>query len=156
MATLLKQVKAFVTNQRNAGAKGLSLTMVCIDHMFEHNDWTPLAYLINTCEARDSAVLRRIVGVCVGGIKLTTKGKEAKNQPSGMVIKLDHNAGVTDKMPILRKLVEEGVSFRSKAVAEELFEKNEKPFDLPAYAKRLKAKLEKEHITVKQLLDAMV
>lgn len=155
MATLIKRVQGFVRGQTSAGANGLTLIQDCVDHMFEHNDWTPLAWLINRSEAQDKSRIRAIVGKVAGGITLTTKGKEAQKQPSGMHIKVGENAGPTDRMPILRKLVEEGQSFRGKAVSDELLGKEPPKFDINKYAKTVMRKLEKEHMSLGDLLAAV-
>lgn len=154
MATLIKQVKGFVTRQNNAGASGLALFTSCVDHMFEHGDWTPLAWLIAKTASRDGAAFRSILGAVTGGVSIVTTSKEAKEQPSGIVIKVKDNAGPSDKMTLLREMVDEGVSFRSNAIRERLLEKEKPEFDLKAYASRLVKKLDKEGYTLKDLLDA--
>lgn len=155
MATLIKQVQGFVRGQATGGRNGLALVMACVDHMFEHNDWTPLAWLIAKSDARDSSILRGIAGQVAGGLTMSTKGKEAVKQPSGMFIKMGNNAGVTDKMPILRKLVEDGESFRGKAVREHLFQKEDKPANINNYAKAMLRKIDKEVWTLAQVLNAV-
>ena len=154
MATLIKQVQGFTRGQARAGANGLALVEKCIDHMFEHHDWSQLAWLIAKLEARDASVMRAIVGKCVGGISLITKGKEAQKQPSGLHIKMGHNAATTEAMETLRSLIEERVSFRSKRVADELLKRDPAEFDLAKYAKAVMRKLDKEHCTLKDLLTA--
>ena len=147
MATLIKQVQGFVKGQSTAGANGLRLVQVCIDHMFEHDDWTPLAWLIAKTEGSDSTTIRRIVNECVGGIKLT---KDVK-QPSGLRIKLGDNSAPSDKMPLLRGLVEEKVSFRSKVVREALFETPEPVFDKHTWAMTIARKMAKNNVTLAML-----
>ena len=154
MATLIKQVQGFVRNQSKAGAAGLALLNTCIDHMFEHGDWTPLAWLVAKSDAKDGAIFRSIIRETTAGVSMVSSSKEAKEQPSGILIKVASNAGPTDKMPILRELVAEGVSFRSNAVKERLMDKKATEFNLKAYAKRLQNKLAKEGCTVADLLDA--
>ncbi len=147
MATLIKQVQGFVNGQAKAGANGLALVVTTIDHMFEHDDWTPLAWLIAKTEGSDSTTIRKIVNECVGGIKLTRDAK----QPSGLRIKLGDNSGPSDKMPLLRGLVEERVSFRSKSVREVLFEAPEPVFDLDKWALTVARKMSKNGLTLAQL-----
>ena len=155
MATLIKRVQGFVRGQSSAGANGLRLIQDCVDHMYEHNDWTPLAWLINRSEAQDKSRIRAIVGVVAGGLTLSTGGKQAKVQPSGMFIKMAENAGPTDMMPTLRKLVEEGQSFRSKAVSEELLKKEPPKADINKFAKSIVNKMAKEGWTLKDVLEAI-
>lgn len=154
MAKLIKQVQGFVRGQNNAGVRGLELMAQCIDHMFEHNDWTPLAWMIAKSDSRDSAIFRAILGASTGGVSLSSTSKQAKEQPSGVFITVKDNAGYSEKMTILRELIEEGVSFRSNAIKERLLEKKKSEFDLKAYAKRLVNKLDKEGYTLKDLLEA--
>jgi len=151
MATLIKQVQGFVKGQSKAGANGLNLVAVTIDHMFEHGDWTPLAWLIAKTEGSDSTTIRRIVNECVGGVKL----KKDNKQPSGMSIVVGDNAGPSEKMPLLRGLIEHKVSFRSKDVREVLFEKVETEFDLDKWALTLARRMNKEHVTQARLDNAI-
>ncbi|NOQ73228.1 MAG: hypothetical protein GQ574_14570 [Crocinitomix sp.] len=151
MATLLKQVQGFTRGQAKAGANGLKLVETTIDHMFEHNDWTPLAWLLAKTEGADSTVLRRVVKECVGGVKL----KRDANQPSGLRITLGDNAGPSEKMPLLRELTGESVSFRSKQVREVLFEAPEIVFDLDKWALTLARRMNKEHVTQAKLDNAL-
>lgn len=152
MATLIKQVQSFVTNQRNAGANGLLLVKTCIDHMFEHNDWTPLAWLLAKTEQRDATVLAAIVGAVTDGVTKEGKSKEAKAQPSGICIIKKKDARINNKYAILCDLVEEKVSFRSADVKARLLEREPPTFDAEMFVKRLLAKLEKEHLTLDQVL----
>lgn len=149
---MLQKVKSYTKGQRNAGAKGLAFCMNCIDHMFEHGDWTPLAWLITGMDKRDGSIMRSIVREVTGGVSLTTQSKAAKEQPTGIEIKMADNAGPTDKMAILRKMVEEGVSFRSQLVQKNLMDKSANPADLPKYAKAVMRKLDKEGWTIGELL----
>ena len=151
MATLIRQVQGFTKGQAKAGANGLALVVTTIDHMFEHDDWTPLAWLIAKTEGSDSTTIRRIVNECVGGVKL----KKDSKQPSGMSIVVGDNAGPSDKMPLLRGLIEEKVSFRSKHVREVLFETVETKFDLGKYAMTVARRMNKEHVTQAQLDNAI-
>lgn len=153
MTTLIKQVQGYVRSQNNAGKTGLAMVQACIVHMFDHRDWTPLAWLLAKSDDRDSSIFRAIVGQCTDGITLSMNSKEAKNQPSGMVIKMTANARMTNEASILAELVAEGESFRGTAVRERLLKKEAKAFDLDAYVKRLLSKLEKEHISLKQVLE---
>ena len=147
MATLIKQVQGFTKGQAKAGANGLALVVTTIDHMFDHDDWTPLAWLIAKTEGSDSTTIRRIVNECVGAIKLTRDVK----QPSGLRIKLGDNAAPSDKMPLLRGLVEEKVSFRSKVVREALFEAPEPVFDKHKWAMNIARKMAKNNVTLAML-----
>ena len=151
MATLLKQVQGFTRGQGRAGINGLALVASTIDHMFEHGDWTPLAWLIAKTEGSDSTTIRRIVNECVGGVKM----KRDIKQPSGLHIKVGDNAGPSEKMPLLRGLIEEKVSFRSKIVREALFETPETEFDLDKWAMNVARKMNKEHVTQARLDNAV-
>jgi len=153
MATLISQIKGIVTGHNNSGVKVLWAVEQSIDHMFAHNDWTPLAWLLAKMEPKtDQGLLRRIVGECVGGVTLVSKGKLAKDQPSGLFIKRAANADVTEKMAILRKLVADGESFRGKAVREQLLEKPDPVFDLHTFIKRMVKKIETEGFSLDQAL----
>ena len=156
MATLIKQVQGFVRGQNTGGKNGLAFVEKTIDHMFEHGDWTPLAWLVAKSDPSDARLYRAIIGRCVGGITMNAKSKEAKVQPSGLEIKMGENAGPTDLMPTLRKLVEDGESFRGKAVKEELLGKEPPAFDLAKYAKTIANRLAKEEVTVKDLMNAII
>ena len=151
MATLIKQVQGFTRGQSKAGVNGLVLLVTTIDHMFEHDDWTPLAWLIAKTEGSDSTVLRRIVNECVGGIKLTRD----VNQPSGLRIKLADNGGPSDKMQLLRELVEHKVSFRSKTIREVLFEQAETAFNVETWAMNVARKMSKNNLTLAQFDNAI-
>lgn len=154
MATLLSQIKGIVTAHNKSGSRVLWAAQASIDHMIQHKDWTCLAWLVSNMEpASDGALLRRIVGECVGGLTLVTKGKEASAQPSGMVIKMGDNFGPTAKMEVLRALVKDGESFRGKRVREELLERAEPTFDLHKFAARMLKKLENEGVTLADLLS---
>ena len=128
--SLIAQVRAYTTRSNNAGIAGLAMLEKTIDHMFKHGDSTPLAWLIAKIDRRDASILRAIVGQVTGGLSLVSTSKEAKEQPSGLLIKLGDNAGPTEKMAILRKLVEDGESFRGKAVSEELLSRTPPKYDL--------------------------
>lgn len=151
--TLLSQIKGFVTSQNNSGKNGLVFVERCIVHMFEHGDWTPLAWLLAKSQGTDKARLRAIVGQCVGGMTISSSSKEAKKQPSGMIIKLGDNAGPTEKIDILRKLIEDGESFRGKAVSTELLKQEAKEFDLHGYAVNFYRKMNKEGFNMKDFLS---
>lgn len=153
MATLLSQVKGFITQQNNAGSRGLALINQCIDHMFEHRDWTPLAHMLAKSDHKDSSIYRAIVRETTGGLRLDTSSKEAKEQPSGMRIVMGNNSGPSEKMPILRQLVAEGESFRGKRVSEELLAKPAPEFDFHRWVKNALKKMEKEGKTISDLLN---
>ena len=151
MATLKSQVDSFHKANGKAGAKGLALLAQCTMHMFDHDDWTPLAWLISKSEGADATRFRAILGQVTGGVTL----KKDKNQPTGLRFEVGDNAGPTDKMMVVSVMVDEGVSFRSKRVADELFEAKANPFKLSKYAASVAKKLEKEHVSVNDLMKAM-
>ena len=146
---MMSRVQNFTRTQRNAGKTGLALLEITIDHMFaKGSDWTPLAWLIAKTDERDSAILRKIAGVCLGGVTM----RKDTEQPSGLRIVKGDNAGVTEKMAILRDLVKAGESFRGKAVSEALFDKAAPDFDLHKYVKTVLKRLENNHVTLKDML----
>lgn len=153
MATLLQTVNSYLKSQSKAGSKGLALTLACIEHGFQHGDTTQLAWLISKADAKDSQVFRAIAGKVMGGV---TMKKDAR-QPSGIKIDLADNAGPTDKMPILKRLVEDQVSFRSTRVQEELLAKAkvEAEFDLHKLALAFVKKMAKEEVSVASMMLAL-
>lgn len=153
MATAIKQAQGYVRGQLKGGSTGLALTLQFIEHMLEHGDWTPLAWMVGKLEKRDGARIRAIIGSVVGGVTIVTAGKEAKAQPSGVLFKMSDNAGPTKNMETLRSLIEEETSFRSAKVQKELLGKDPAPFDLKAYAKRFAAKMDKEGFSFKDLMS---
>ncbi len=154
--TLLSQVKGFVTSQNNSGKNGLVLMKKCIEHMYEHGDWTPVAWLISQSIGQDKNRLRAIFGKCVGGVTMSTLSKAAKEQPSGVHITLGDNSAPTEMYTVLEKLIEDGESFRGQAVAKELLKStNATVFNIDSYAKRLVSKLDKEGVNMKDLLEAV-
>lgn len=149
--SLNQKVKNFTTRNRNAGAKGLELVAECINHMFDHKDWTPLAWLIVGSEGRDATIFRKIVGVTTEGVTLA---KDAK-QPTGLRFTLKDNASTTELFDTLKALVNDGESFRGENVKNKLFPTTESTFDINAYAKRVMSKIEKEHVSLGDLLAAI-
>ena len=153
-STLISQIKGIVTKHNTSGPKILWATEQAIDHMFNHKDWTPLAWLMMKIENKaDASLVRRIVGQCVGGVTATAKGKQAFDQPSGMYITVGENAGYTAKMAKLRTLVEKGESFRSKTVKEVLLDTKTPEFDLHKYVKTMLKRLDDNHVTLADLLS---
>jgi len=145
MATLISQMKSITTGHNNSPKTILAGLEKCIDHMFQHNDWTPLAWLLGKIEpAPDRSKLRKITGVCVGGLHLITKGKVAEEQPSKLYLKRTPNCAMTEKMEILRQLVKDRESFRGQAVNEQLLSYEAKEFDLHEYIGRFIKKVESE------------
>ena len=153
MATLISQIKGFVTSQNKAGSRGLGFALAAIEHMFQHKDWTPLAWLMAKTDPRDASVFKAIVRECVGGIRMTTKGKKALEQPSGMHITLGDNFGPTEKMQILRDLVTDGESFRGQRVKEELLGKEKPEFDFHKFVVNAMKKIDNSGHTLKDFLD---
>lgn len=152
---LISQVKSFATVQGTAGKRGLELLMNSIDHMFEHNDTTPLAWLLNKTDPIDKTRLRAITSACVGGITLVGSGKVAAKQVSGLYIKRGDNAATTELMETLRTIVKDGESFRGARVRKELLGKLPTPFSLPTRAKSIYAMMKKEGVTTGQLIAAI-
>jgi len=152
MSTQMKQSKAFVTAQSKSGSRGLEVLMNNIDHMFEHNDWTPLAWLLSKTDGTDSTRLRAITNKVVGGVRMS----KDKKQPSGMRITLGDNAGPTEMMTTLRELVENKTSFRSQTVAKSLLGKEKPKFDLKRYVKTTFNKLDKENVNTEDFFKAIL
>lgn len=152
MATLISQVKGFVTSQNKAGKLGLAMMERTIDHMFEHKDWTPLAWLIAKSDPKDASIYRSILRVCVGGITLETTSKRAKEREDGMWINMANNAGPTEKMSVLRQLVKDGESFRGAAVSEQLLSKPAPDFDFHRWVANALKRMEREGKTIADLL----
>jgi hypothetical protein len=148
--SFLKEVKSFVTTQKNAGAKGLNIIMRSVDHMFEHGDSTPLAWLISYTDGRDSAIFRRILGEVTGGVTL----KKDPKQPCGLRITMADNAGPSEGMAILRDLVTSGESFRGQAVATWL-KREPKPAELDKYVAAVYRKIQSEGWTFGAFRDAL-
>ena len=153
MATLNQQVQSFVRNQKNAGAKGLEILSLCIEHMYgESNDWTPLAWLIAKTEANDARVLRAILGRVTSGLTV----KKDKDQPSGLRIVRAGNSSTTELYGTMKKLIDEKQSFRSKTVREQLLPpKDSADFDIKKYVKRVMSKIENEGVTLADFLAAI-
>lgn len=157
MGTLIQQTRGWATGRNKSGANGFKLLVASVDHMFEHGDWTPLAWLINGTEGADRTRMRAILGKIAGGITLNTTSKEAREHSTGCKIVMGDNCGPTGDMSIARTLCEENVSFASKRVAEELLNKDvvTSKFDLDKYAKTVFNKLTKEHGDMNAFLAAI-
>lgn len=155
--TLIGKVKSFVTSQVKGGSTGLVMVRDCIEHWRDHNDWTPLAWLIAKSDKTDSLRYRKIVSAVVDGIKLETTSAAAKAQPSGMRFVKTDKFAVSNKYSVLCDLVENKVSFRSKAIDEALFDKKDATeyslVQAAAAYKRFLAKLEEGHLTLTQVLN---
>ena len=147
--TLMSQVKSVVSNHNASPVRVMALIPLCVDHMFQHNDWTQLAWLIAKLEpSADASLVRSILGKVTAGISK----KDDKDQPSGIRINMKANAGVTEKMPVLRALVAEGVSLRSKRVREEILGKVDNPFDFHKWTQRVLKKMDDEGFSFEDFL----
>lgn len=153
MQTLSKTVKAYCAGRVKSGAKGLELIKVAVDHAYLHGDTTPLAWLIAKTDPADSKAIRRIAGKVMGGAVLARDVR----QPSGIRITLKENAAPTDKMAVLRVLVEEGVSFTSPRVKVELFDEEKEPtvFDMKKAAKSLAKRVKEANVSIEDMLSAL-
>lgn len=153
MASKETRNKNWARNTTKNGATGLAYLADSIEHACEHRDWTVLGPFLGMTEGSDKARLRKIVGACIGGIKLTSNSKAVY----GFTIKgfeKGGNAAPTEKLAILHQLVTDGVSFRSKEINDALFEQSETTFDLFKYMARVVKKLEKEEVTLDQAINA--
>lgn len=153
MAKLISMVKSYTTNNEKAGVKGLELVKSTIDHMFEHGDWTPLAWLIGQSQATDATRFRAIIGACVGGIAI----KKDVKQPSGLFVTVGANAGKTEKYAKLVACIDSHVSFRSVVIAEEILDKEteEKVYSIDAVALTFAKRAVKEGKTLDEMLVAI-
>lgn len=154
MATLMQTVQGYVRNQKTGGNTGLVHLVSCIEHMFgDSHDWTPLAWLVGKSQTRDAQIFRAILGRVTENV---TVSKDPK-QPSGLRFKTKGNASTNEMYAVLKALADAGESFRGEAVKVKILdkEKTETTFDLEAYAKRIVAKLDKEHVGLAALLMAV-
>lgn len=108
----MKTVKAFIRSHKGHTTKALAITLEGIDHMLEHRDWDGLAMLIQDTEGRMGTQIRALVNACVGGITLQAD----KKHHTGMRFKLGDNFGPTDKLDVLRDLVQEDETIFSDRV----------------------------------------
>lgn len=139
--SLTTRANRLVKSNKTVGISILGFAVEGINHARTHGDSTPLAIVCGGLDPADSNRFRRILGHVFATDQVTFK-RDA-SQASGFSIKpkgrkwgeveVSHNA-----MGIIERLVADGVSFRSKRVADELFgEKVEKEFDPAALAKRV-------------------
>lgn len=153
--TLMSQVKSWTTTQTNGGVKGLEYLKLCIEHIRDHNDWTPLAWMMGKNAPRDVQRFRAIVGMVTEGLSMSNNSKEAKEQPSGYHFKKSKDFKLNNRFGILCELVDRKCSFRGNEVASELLAKEPKEFDLDQAAKAyiaLLKKLENKDISLDQVL----
>lgn len=115
------RVNNFIRRNKSTGADGLKLVFDLIQHFLRHRDWDQLARLLTSLDASDNSKLRRIVGEVVGGVRFITDKKHA----AGGRFIVGDNFGPTEKMSVLKDMVDNNVSFRSKTVSDALFERNE-------------------------------
>lgn len=158
MASKEKRNVSWIRSTNKNGQLGLSHLMDSIEHACEHKDWTPLAALLTGTEGADKTRMRAITGKVLGGTKLVTTSKEAKESTYGLVIKgfeKGGNAAMTERMDTLRDLVASGESFRGKAVSEALLGKEPPEFDLIKYMVQVGKRLEKNNVTLDQAITAM-
>ena len=150
--TMMQKVKTFATQNVNSGKMGLILLEQCIEHTFEHKDWTPLAWLISKCDATDNARLKRIAMVCVGGMTI----KRDKDQPSGWRVDLGDNAAPSENFPLLSNLISDGESFRGKATTQAFFPNTgAADFDMKKYANTVLTRLEKNDTLTSDFMQAI-
>lgn len=114
-----RQVKTFLRSHKSGTKRALELTLLGIDHMHQHKDWTGLAMMITQTEGRMGPQIRRIIGECLGGVTM----KADKTHPSGMRFELGDNWGPTEKLGVLRDLVANGETVFSDAVEQGLLGK---------------------------------
>lgn len=132
MANIMTTIKKFCTSNAKQTQTALVHTLAVIDHMLgESRDWTVAATLIAGTDSRMSPQIKHIIRECVGGIKLTKDEK----QSTGLRFKLGDNFGPTEKLEVLRDLVEAGETIYSTKVEQGLLGKGQDQGDKPAKTK---------------------
>lgn len=112
MTTFNAQVKSFLRSHKGHTQKALAITLAGMDHMLQHRDWDGLAMLMKQTEGRMGAQIRAIVNNCIGGVSMAAD----KKHHTGMRFKLGDNFGPTEKLDVLRDLVEAGETIFSDNV----------------------------------------
>lgn len=147
---LITRVKSHTTSQNTQGQVTLALTKECIEHGFEHNDFTPLVALVSLSQPAQGRAVRAIIGKVVNGYRLAKSDKADFGMKFTKV--KDANQGVNDtQMRKLSDLIEEKKSIQSEAV--KAFIKGEvvsKKFEAKDVEKHLEsaAKWVKDHADV--------
>lgn len=151
--SLLNKVNSWVKGQAQSGQNGLALIHACATHMIETRDWTPAARLIVATEKHseaDARIIRFIMGKCLHGVAMK---KDDEHKEKLRFVPKDgnwDNAALANTNSIVLDLIQEGKSFRSKAVMDALKgDKEAKAFDMEKYAKAVSAKLKKEGIDMR-------
>jgi hypothetical protein len=112
---LISRVKSHTTSQGTQGAATLALTVECIDHGFEHDDFTPLVALVSLSQPAASRNVRAIVGKVVQGYKLVKSDKADYGMKLAKV--KDQNQGFDSAMlDKVRAMVSERKAIQSKDV----------------------------------------
>lgn len=119
MTKLLTTIKRFCATNKGHTTKALEHTLAVADHMLEQRDWTVAATLITNVDKKMGKQIRAILLECIGGITMAAD----KNHTTGMRCKLGDNFGATEKLGVLRDLVEAKTTIYSKQVDEGLLGK---------------------------------
>ena len=113
---LISRVKSHTTSQGTQGAATLALTVECIDHGFEHDDFSPLVALVALSQPAASRNVRAIVGKVVQGYKLVKSDKADYGMKLSKV--KDQNQGFDSTMlNKVRAMVSDRKTIQSKDVA---------------------------------------
>lgn len=75
MTKLIQRVKNHVSGQKTSGQNTLALSVECIEHGFEHDDFSPLVCLIATGEAKQSRNVKAIAGKVMQGYRWAKSDK---------------------------------------------------------------------------------
>lgn len=155
--TLYGSIKGFCTRQENAPIMALQLVLQATDHMLEHRDWDALAYFLGHAPSNMRSIARRIVGEVVGGVRFDSTSKIAKAHRCKCVFKLGENFGPTEKLEVLRELVEASEKITSKAVKEAFpLSVTEKTHDekLELFIKAIRTRMDNDGLEWSEVISA--
>ena len=112
---LITRVKSHTTSQNTQGQVTLALTKECIEHGFDHKDFTPLVALVSLSQPAQGRAVRSIIGKVVNGYKLAKSDKADFGMKFSKV--KDTNQGVDEtQMRKLSDLIVEKKSIQSAEV----------------------------------------
>lgn len=110
--SLTKTVKSFCTSNGKQTVKALALTLAVVDEALNSGNTDPMGILATRTDPKMRAQVRAIIRQVLGGYEMRVNKKHF----TGLKWVIVENAGPTDKMRELRKLVEEGASIYSDGV----------------------------------------
>lgn len=119
MTSVLKTINGFCTSNKNNNVKALSMIALAIDYAIEHGNTDPLGVLISKTDSKMSPVIRKIVGAVTGGLQCK-KDTSLKPHYTGLKWTMGDNWGPSEKMAVLRQLIEDKASIYGKDVKEQL------------------------------------